>query len=184
MSSQFTDVTGTKVGERLSFSCPRCGEAHSWSLNQLVSIRDQAIADHCRKCGQGFRVLNPYTSRKVGATGAPSPSSAATYPTNEQAAELSSQPVVTTRQSQVQHRSNPAVAYQYKVVPFIGQNKGSLSASDVANQLENVIQQHTSEGWEFCQLTDVNVEVQPGCIAGLLGAHTQYVRFDQLIFRR
>jgi hypothetical protein len=76
-----------------------------------------------------------------------------------------------------------AESYQYKVVPFIGQSKGSLSASDVARQLESAISQHVSEGWEFYQLADVNIEVKPGCISGLFGAQVQYVRFDQLIFR-
>jgi hypothetical protein len=73
--------------------------------------------------------------------------------------------------------------YQYKVVPFIGQNRGSLSAAGVAAQLEMVISQHVEQGWEFYQLADVNIEVQPGCISGLFGAKVQYIRFDQLIFR-
>ena len=81
-------------------------------------------------------------------------------------------------------RIEVAKGYEYKVIPFIGQSKGSLSANDVAQQLESAIAQQTSAGWEFWQLSDVNVEVQPGCIAGLFGASVQYVRFDQLIFRR
>jgi hypothetical protein len=75
------------------------------------------------------------------------------------------------------------MGYVYKVVPFIGQSRGTVSATDVATQLEGTIHQHASQGWEFCQLSDVNIEVQPGCIAGLLGARVEYVRFDQLIFR-
>jgi hypothetical protein len=73
--------------------------------------------------------------------------------------------------------------FRYRVIPFIGQSTGSLSASDVANQLEATISLHVSQGWEFYQLSDVNIEVQPGCLAGLFGAKVQYVRFDQLIFR-
>jgi hypothetical protein len=76
------------------------------------------------------------------------------------------------------------VRYQYKIVPFIGQNRGRLSAEDVAAQLEALISQNVAAGWEFYQLSDVNIEVRPGCIAGLFGASAQYVRFDQLIFRR
>lgn len=75
------------------------------------------------------------------------------------------------------------MCYAYKVVPFIGHNKGGLSAADVAAQLEEIITFHANQGWEFHQLSDVNIEVQPGCIAGLLGAEVQYARFDQLIFR-
>ena len=74
--------------------------------------------------------------------------------------------------------------YQYQVVPFIGKIKGSGTATEVASQLQATIGQHVSQGWEFWQLSDVNIEVQPGCIAGLLGQKTSYVRFDQLIFRR
>jgi hypothetical protein len=73
--------------------------------------------------------------------------------------------------------------YTYKVVPFIGRNRGALSASDVAQQLETAICQHASDGWEFVQLSDVNIEVQPGCLGGLLGAKVEYARIDQLIFR-
>lgn len=73
--------------------------------------------------------------------------------------------------------------YQYKVVPFIGQSKGRLSAAEVASQLEFAISQYASQGWEFYQLSDVNIEVRPGCLAGLFGAEVQYARFDQLIFR-
>jgi hypothetical protein len=73
--------------------------------------------------------------------------------------------------------------YTYKVVPFIGRSRGTLSASDVAQQLETTISQQASDGWEFVQLSDVNIEVQPGCLAGLFGAKVEYARFDQLIFR-
>ncbi|HEY2093902.1 MAG TPA: hypothetical protein VGJ81_18670 [Thermoanaerobaculia bacterium] len=68
-------------------------------------------------------------------------------------------------------------------MPFIGQSRGTLSSSEVTNQLQTAINQQAAEGWEFCQLSDVNIEVQPGCIAGLFGATVQYQRFDQLIFK-
>src|ERR1051325_2644675 len=75
------------------------------------------------------------------------------------------------------------MGYQYKVIPFIGQSRGGLSATEVARQLETAINEHVAQGWEFYQLSDVNIEVQPGCISGLFGAKVEYVRFDQLIFR-
>jgi hypothetical protein len=76
------------------------------------------------------------------------------------------------------------MAYQYKVVPFIGRIKGSQSAADVAKQLEGLISQHSAQGWELYQLSDVNIEVQPGCLEGLVGAKASYIRFDQVIFRK
>ncbi|HEV7484087.1 MAG TPA: hypothetical protein VGQ65_00270 [Thermoanaerobaculia bacterium] len=73
--------------------------------------------------------------------------------------------------------------YEYKVVPFIGQSRGNLSAANVAQQLERAINEQAARGWAFHQLSDVNIEIRPGCISGLFGAQVQYVRFDQLIFR-
>ena len=74
-------------------------------------------------------------------------------------------------------------AYQYKVVPFIGRIQGSQSTSDVSEQLQSLINQYAAQGWEFHQINDVNIEVRPGCLAGLFGAKTSYVKLDQAIFR-
>lgn len=76
------------------------------------------------------------------------------------------------------------MSYQYKVVPFIGKIKSNQTAADVAGQLQSVISQHAAQGWEFYQMGDVNIEVQPGCLAGLLGTKVGYIRFDQIIFRK
>ena len=75
-------------------------------------------------------------------------------------------------------------AYNYKVAPFMGVVKAGGSAGEVASQLETLISQHAVDGWEFYQLGSVNIEVKPGCIAGLLGRDSDYVRYDQAIFRR
>lgn len=73
---------------------------------------------------------------------------------------------------------------QYKVVPFIGKIKASGSAQEVGSQLQIAINQNSVDGWEFHSFNDVNIEVQPGCLAGLLGAKKSYVQFDQLIFSK
>ena len=74
--------------------------------------------------------------------------------------------------------------YEYRVVPFIGFTKGKLSPGGVAAQLESEINRGSEGNWEFYQLKDVNIEVSPGCLGSLLGAKTQYIRYDQIIFRR
>ena len=74
--------------------------------------------------------------------------------------------------------------YSYKVVPFIGQIKSNQNAGEVSKQLQSVIDQIAKEGWEFYQLTNTNIEVKPGCIAGLFGSKVSYVTFDQIIFRK
>lgn len=158
----FVDVTGVIIGTRFTFRCPHCSMEHTWLAEQLMNMADTSIADYCSGCGGGFRVLKPGRSQTATAR----PSAEAPHARRRNEARVTGE----TR-------------FQYKVVPFIGQSKGSVSASEVASQLESAISQHTSEGWEFYQLTDVNIEVQPGCLGGLFGATVQYVRFDQLIFR-
>ena len=74
--------------------------------------------------------------------------------------------------------------YSYKVVPFIGKIKGKQNANTVAEQLQAVITDQASDGWEFYQLGEVNIEVSPGCLPALFGAKESYVKFDQLVFRR
>ncbi len=73
--------------------------------------------------------------------------------------------------------------FQYKVVPFIGKVTSKQGANDVAKQLQNLINHHAEKGWEFHAISDVNIEVQPGCLAALFGASSQYIRFDQVVFR-
>ncbi len=74
--------------------------------------------------------------------------------------------------------------YQYLVVPFIGKIKSGQTTGEVSKQLQAVIDQHAHLGWEFYQLTDVNIEVAPGCLGALFGVKATYVKFDQVIFRR
>lgn len=75
-------------------------------------------------------------------------------------------------------------AYEYKVVPFTGSVKSSSSTGEVSSQLESLIEREATNGWEFCQLNNVNVEVKPGCLGSLLGGQVTYQQIDQVIFRR
>lgn len=73
---------------------------------------------------------------------------------------------------------------RYRVMPFIGKIKSNQTAADVSNQLESLINEGAREGWQFEQVNNVNIEVQPGCLAGLLGKKADYVRFDMVVFKR
>lgn len=168
----FTEVTGVIDGAEFRFQCPRCSMEHTWSAEQVMNMADNSVADYCSGCGGGFRVLKPTSAFTGRAKGANDTSH------SQSLHEESANPSYT----RTTRAMSPTVV-RYKVVPFIGRTHGSVSASDVASQLESAIQEHASAGWEFYQLSDVNIEVQPGCIAGLFGATVQYVRFDQLIFR-
>ncbi len=74
--------------------------------------------------------------------------------------------------------------FEYLVVPFVGQIRSGGDVGQVSSQLQALINQHAGQGWEFHTLNDVNIEVKPGCLAGLFGASTAYVSYDQIIFRR
>ena len=74
--------------------------------------------------------------------------------------------------------------YQYRAVPFIGRIKGSGSADQVSAQLQNIIDVHARDGWEFHSLGNVNIEVRPGCLGAIVGAKVSYIRYDQLVFQR
>ncbi len=76
------------------------------------------------------------------------------------------------------------ILMKFRVIPFIGKIKGSQSAKDVSDQLETLINQGAQEGWEFVQINNVNIEVQPGCMAGIFGAKANYVRYDMAVFRK
>ena len=73
---------------------------------------------------------------------------------------------------------------RYRVVPFIGKIKSGETAAEVGRQLEALINQSSKEGWRFEQVSNVNIEVQPGCLAGLFGAKADYVRFDMIILKQ
>ena len=74
--------------------------------------------------------------------------------------------------------------YVYVVEPFIGSIINKQSAKDVSEQLQTLINHYAKKGWEFCSVSEVNIEVSPGCIAGLFGSGNEYTKFDQVIFRR
>ena len=74
--------------------------------------------------------------------------------------------------------------FRYRAVPFIGKLRSGRSADEVAQQLETLINSIASEGWEFIDLRNTNIEVKPGCLSALFGAKNSYIRYDMVIFRR
>jgi hypothetical protein len=80
------------------------------------------------------------------------------------------------------------VGYEYKVVPFRGQIKTGLLSSEgpqvASKQLEEVINSGTSGGWEFVEVSHINILTEPGCIAGLFGQRAMNIVYDQVVFRK
>jgi hypothetical protein len=77
-----------------------------------------------------------------------------------------------------------ACEWDYRVYPFIGELKENESVDRVRAQLQGVIDDHARRGWEFYSMGNVNIRVLPGCLGALFGARADYMRYDQLIFRR
>jgi len=80
------------------------------------------------------------------------------------------------------------MAYLYKVVPFSGSFKtgvlGREGPETASKQLEDVINSHVSQGWEFYSVSQINMLIKPGCLAFLFGDRRSTVPYDQVIFRR
>ena len=74
--------------------------------------------------------------------------------------------------------------YEYKVMPFTSAVQAGQNAAVVGQQLESVINNMSRQGWEFCALNDVNVEVRPGCLQALFGVKSSYMPLDQIVFRK
>lgn len=74
--------------------------------------------------------------------------------------------------------------YEYKVVPFQGNIQSGKNLGDVSLQLEILMNNAANDGWEFIELGDVAIKINPGCIWAFFGASASYLRYDQLVFRR
>jgi hypothetical protein len=75
--------------------------------------------------------------------------------------------------------------YTYKTVSFAGYVKDTEVKPDlVAKQLNNLINQQASSGWEFYQISSVNIYVNPGCLPALVGIKGFEKKYDMAIFRK
>jgi len=71
---------------------------------------------------------------------------------------------------------------EYKVVPFVASiDSKNGNSKHVADQLETVIKNYNSQGWEYIGLESVTTFVQPeiGCFG--LGAKPGYTTANQMV---
>jgi hypothetical protein len=71
---------------------------------------------------------------------------------------------------------------QFKVVPFRSHVKSSDTAEKASQHLQEVINAHVKQGWQFHSLGQIHLIVHPGCLAGLFGQTASTVVYDQVIF--
>ena len=55
--------------------------------------------------------------------------------------------------------------YEYRTVAFKTQLTRKDTANAISRQIEEIIDEHARNGWEFDCIDDVGVSINPGCIA-------------------
>ena len=78
--------------------------------------------------------------------------------------------------------------YNYRCVPFMASIKGGMFSKDnadtIAKQLESVIGSHSTEGWEFYGIYQVQTFVKSGCLQSLFGGgNDDVIPHDIVVFR-
>ncbi|MBP6018772.1 MAG: DUF4177 domain-containing protein [Burkholderiaceae bacterium] len=77
--------------------------------------------------------------------------------------------------------------YTYKMVqvpPNIEVEAKKHKGSEAAHYLQNVVNAHAEDGWEFHRIDQIGVDVKPGCFSGLLGQKTGFSTYHVISFRR
>lgn len=77
--------------------------------------------------------------------------------------------------------------YQYQMVqvpPNIQIQAKEQRGNEAATYLQNVVNSHSKEGWEFYRVDPIGVSVQPGCLASLLGQKEQITTYYVITFRK
>lgn len=77
-------------------------------------------------------------------------------------------------------------AQNYLCVPFnaMTRSNDSSPAITLSSQLQSMINQYYIQGWIFKRIDTLRINVQPACIAGLLGASIHQVEYDVIVFSR
>lgn len=72
---------------------------------------------------------------------------------------------------------------RYIVVPFVANIKIGQNADVVASQLNDLINHHTAQGWDYVRLEAVSTIVNnPGCLG--CGASSAQTAYYVAVFRR
>lgn len=77
------------------------------------------------------------------------------------------------------------IIMEYKVIPFVASiDSKTGNSNQVAKQLESIIENYTSQGWEYIRLESVSTFVQPdqGCFG--IAAKPGYSTSNQMIVFR
>lgn len=76
--------------------------------------------------------------------------------------------------------------FKYKMVqvpPNISVEMKNHTGNEAAVYLENVVNEYAEDGWEFYRIDSIGVEVQPGCLASLVGQKAESSTYYVITFR-
>lgn len=77
--------------------------------------------------------------------------------------------------------------YQYKMVqvpPNIEVQAKKHKGNEAAVYLEDIVNTHAKDGWEFYRVDAIGVNVKPGCMAGLFGQKDMLNTYYVVSFRK
>ena len=77
--------------------------------------------------------------------------------------------------------------YTYKMVqvpPNVSVTAKAHRGNEAAAYLQEVVNSHAGDGWEFQRVDSIGVNVEPGCLAGLFGQKAERSLFYVITFRK
>ncbi|MCE8028826.1 DUF4177 domain-containing protein [Halomonas daqingensis] len=75
--------------------------------------------------------------------------------------------------------------YTYKMVqvpPNVSVSARGRKGNEAADYLQEVVNEHATEGWEFQRVDSIGIHVQPGCFS--LGTKAQQELYYVITFRK
>lgn len=79
------------------------------------------------------------------------------------------------------------MSYKYKMVqvpPMISVKEKEHKGTEAATYMESVVNQMADQGWDFYRVDSIGVQLQPGCLAGLLGKKAAEGLYYVITFRK
>lgn len=77
--------------------------------------------------------------------------------------------------------------YTYKMVqipPNVEVQAKKHKGSEAAVYLQNIVNEHAEEGWEFHRTDSIGVQQTAGCLAGLFGHKASFNTYYVISFRK
>lgn len=76
-----------------------------------------------------------------------------------------------------------SLSTRYSVLPFLGNVRSGAQASEVAKQLEALLNRAAAADADLALISAANTRIAPGCLAGLTGKKADWARHDQVIVK-